>query len=322
MNRNHIPVITEDELSALVSWPDAVAVLEHALLEGSAPGRTPLRSAVDVSSGQLLIMPSEVGAEVGVKLVSVSPGNGSRGLPRIQGVHLVLDGPTLSPVALVDAVGLTLLRTAAVSAVAARHLSEPSAHRLVVFGTGPQAWSHVRALSAVRPVREVTVVGRTPHRITALVETCRQAGFEAHAGTPGSVAGADIVACCTSASTPLFDSRLLPDHATVIAMGSHFPDAREVDAALVRRAAVVVESRASAFEEAGDILLAVADGVPVEAAVDGELGELVRGEFSPAHAGPRLFKSVGEAWSDVVVAGAAVSRLREQLADTPENVAT
>ncbi|MDN5769091.1 MAG: hypothetical protein L0H96_25370 [Humibacillus sp.] len=123
------------------------------------------------------------------------------------------------------------------------------------------------------------------------------------------MAGVDIVACCTSASTPLFDSAVLRPKACVVAIGSHDPDAREVDTALVARATVVVETRQSALSQAGDVVLAIGDGVPEAEAITGDLAELVRGAVHPASGRPRLFKGVGEAWSDVVVASAAVEHL-------------
>ena len=106
--------------------------------------------------------------------------------------------------------------------------------------------------------------------------------------------------CCTTAREPLFDSRLLKDTATVVAVGSHEPDAREVDENLVRTATVVVESRACASREAGDILLAGR-----EAAGLANLAELVRSDLTIAPDQPRLFKSTGMAWEDLVVAALA-----------------
>src|SRR5213078_4127826 len=118
-------------------------------------------------------------------------------LPRVQGVYLLLDGTTLAPLALLDGIALTALRTPAVSAVAVRHLATPDAARLLVFGTGPQAWGHVAAVRAVRPIGHVDVVGRRPERVAELVGHCRAAGLSAAAASPGDVAGADIVCCCT-----------------------------------------------------------------------------------------------------------------------------
>jgi ornithine cyclodeaminase/alanine dehydrogenase-like protein (mu-crystallin family) len=117
------------------------------------------------------------------------------------------------------------------------------------------------------------------------------------------VAAADIVCCCTTAREPLFDGARVADHATVVAIGSHEPDARETDDALAARSTVVVESRTSALREAGDVIQAIESG----AIADGDLvtlAELVRGEAKPAEGRPRLFKSTGMSWEDAVVADA------------------
>lgn len=278
----------------------AIDALRAALLGGLDPDADPARSVVGVPAGQLLLMPASWAGFTGVKVASVAPGNPARGLPRIQGHYLLLDGATLSPLALLDGVAITSVRTAAVSAVAAGALAEPDASRLVVFGTGPQAHSHVAALRAVRPVRELVVVGRDPVRTQDFAD--KYGELSARVGTPADVAKADLVACCTTARTPLFDGALLPEHATVVAVGSHEPDAREVDDTTARRATVVVETTAAALREAGDVVQAVRSGALAEPDLV-PLAELVRGR---AHAtgGPRLFKSVGMAWEDLVVAAA------------------
>jgi ornithine cyclodeaminase len=205
-------------------------------------------------------------------------------------------------VAQFDAAALTAVRTAAVSALAVDRLAAPDASRLLVFGAGPQAHSPVEAIAAVRPLRAVAVVAR--RLAAAVVERAEGLGVESRAAGVEAIPGAHIVACCTTAREPLFDSSLLRDDATVVAVGSHEPDAREVDAALVRRATVVVESRWSAAT-AGDLVLAGG----LDDLVAGDLTDLVAGRIRPETGRPRLFKSVGEAWEDLVVAAAAYRRL-------------
>ncbi|WP_345461722.1 ornithine cyclodeaminase family protein [Actinoallomurus oryzae] len=277
---------------------EAADVLERALRSGLDPEAGPARSVANVPAGQILLMPAAVPGYAGVKVATVAPGN--RGLPRIQGIYLLLDGETLTPVALLDGVALTSVRTPAVSAVAARHLAAPDASSLVVFGTGPQAWGHVRALRAVRPLDQITVVGRSGTE--EFVARCREAGLRASAGTPDAVATADVIACCTTAREPLFPGALVPAHAVVIAVGSHEPTAREVDGNLVERSQVFVESRAAALREAGDLIIPGATRAPYN------LAELVTGRAPLTEDRPRLFKSVGMAWEDLVVAVAAYER--------------
>ncbi|MGW2216237.1 ornithine cyclodeaminase family protein [Nonomuraea sp. NPDC001684] len=319
-----LPYIDGPVLERLVPVGRAVAVLEQALRDGLDPELTPRRPAVDLPAGQLLLMPAAAGRYAGVKAVTVTPDNPGRGLPRIQGTYLLLDGPTLAPLAALDGIALTSLRTPAVSALAVAHLAEPDARRLVVFGSGPQAYGHVLALREVRPVEHVTVVGRDPARAAALAAQCRALDLTAEpltagaptaeastaeaAAVPGAVAdairAADLVACCTTAAQPLFPGKLARDGVTVVAVGSHEPGVRELDGDLVARATVVVEARSAALEEAGDVIIPIRHGTITSGHLAGNLAELIAGRVV-AGPGPRVFKSTGMAWQDLVVAAAA-----------------
>ncbi|MFJ8624419.1 ornithine cyclodeaminase family protein [Kitasatospora sp. NPDC093550] len=275
----------------------AVGAVERVLLDGFDPEAAPARSAVPVPAGELLLMPAAAGPYAGVKIAGVAPGNPDRGLPRITGSYLLLDGPTLQPLALLDGAALTALRTPAVTAAALRRLAVPEAEHLVLFGSGPQAHGHLDALLAIRPLRRLTVVARNAERAAALAAYGRGLGLAAAVGGPDAVGEADLVVCCTTARTPLFDGALVPAHAAVAAVGSHEPDAREVDEVLVGRAELYVEARSVATREAGDLLMAGVAGRQLW-----NLAELVRGDALVPAGRPRFFKSVGMAWEDLAVA--------------------
>ncbi|MFF4340966.1 ornithine cyclodeaminase family protein [Kitasatospora sp. NPDC001540] len=292
--------MTAPGLELTLDFPAAVDALERALLDGLDVEACPPRVGVPVPAGELLLMPAATGRYAGVKVAGVAPGNPAAGLPRITGSYLLLDGPTLQPLALLDGAALTALRTPAVTALALRALAAPGARHLVLFGAGPQALGHAAALRAVLPgLERVTVVARRPGPAAELAARAAGFGLEAAVGTPGAVAGADLVVCCTAARTPLFDGALVPDRAVVAAVGSHEPRAREVDAQLLGRADLFVEARKVALREAGDLLLA---GVGAERLTN--LAELVTGRAVVRHDRPRFFKSVGMAWQDLAVAAA------------------
>lgn len=261
-----------------VSVVEAADALEAALAGGLDLEAAPPRAIVPVGEGDLLVMPAAVGAHAAVKLVTVGPRE-----PRVQGVCVLFDASTLAPVALVDGIALTNLRTAAVSALAVRRLAAPDTRRLLVYGRGPQGQAHAEGVRAIRPIEHADLVGRE--------------------GAPDElVAAADIICCCTTAREPLFDGALVADHACVVAIGSHEPSAREVDSELVGRSTVVVESRTAALREAGDVIAAgLGPGQLIT------LSELVAGVGVPADR-PRLFKSVGMAWEDTVVASLSLGR--------------
>lgn len=274
-----LPFISAGEVARRLTAAQAVDALEAALLAGLDPERDAPRGAVALERGQLLLMPSAAAGQPVVKLVTIG------GEPRIQGVCVVFDAGTLAPAAVLDGIALTNLRTAAVSALAVRHLAVPDARRLVIFGRGPQAHAHATALPSVRPIEQIDMIGRD------------------HAGVDELIEAADVICCCTTAREPLFDGRRVADHATVVAIGSHEPDARETDDALAGRATIVVESRASALREAGDVILAIRAGASTADELI-TLSELVAGQATPSTERPRLFKSTGMSWEDAVIASA------------------
>lgn len=298
-----LPFLDAATLTRLVGYRDAAQALESALRAGLDPEATSPRARVDVAAGQVLSMPAESATGVGVKLATIAPANADRGLPRIQGLYVLHDAATLTPRALVDGIALTTLRTPAVSALAAMHLASEDASRLVVFGNGPQARGHVDALASVRTISWVRVIARDPARTEKLASELRADGYDAAVGSLDDLAGADLVACATTAREPLFAADQVRPGCCVIAVGAHEPDARELGADLLAAAdRVVVESHQSAASEAGDVILAVQDGVRLAPLT---LTDVVGLEPGP---GTSVFKSVGMGWEDLVVAELALAR--------------
>jgi ornithine cyclodeaminase/alanine dehydrogenase-like protein (mu-crystallin family) len=299
--RGVVPWIDADTVTELLPMIAAINALESALIAGLDPSADPPRAVIDTQHGQMLLMPTENADRVGVKIVSVAPHNAQRGLPRIQGMYVLMDAETLSPIALLDGIAITSLRTPAMSAVAVRHLATAGASRLVVFGTGPLAWGHVAALRAVRPLTDVVVVGRNPQHVQSFVDRLAGTGVQGSVGTPDAVVGADLVVCATTSSDSLFDGRLVADSACVVAVGSHEPHRRELDATLLGRASVVVEDVSTALREAGDVTLAISDGAVAPSALV-TIADVVTGRAVLDRSRPRVYKSVGMAWQDLVVA--------------------
>jgi ornithine cyclodeaminase/alanine dehydrogenase-like protein (mu-crystallin family) len=300
----------------------AARAVEQALHDGLDPAGDIARVPVPVEHGHLLLMPS--GAHdgfrtpgidhVGVKVATVAPDNPAAGLPRIQASYLLFDAATLSLRAILDGTALTTLRTPAVSIAAVRRhlLRRDGPLAAAVIGSGPQALAHAVALEAS--------IG--PHRLCQVHFLVRDLDGVADSVPPGmpttqlgSLAAdrvlrdADVVVCATSARQPVLDGTVLADHVVVVAVGSHEPDAREVDAALCRRANVVVEDRTTALREAGDIVLAAREGAidPTDLV---SMRHFVTGGAPIPTDQPLLFKSVGMSWQDLVVATAVLTHQR------------
>jgi ornithine cyclodeaminase len=293
-------------LDAEAVWavpPGAVAdALDEAFRAGLAPA--PLRSSAPIDGGSMLLMPAADGDGSGLKALTLVAANPARGLPAIQGSYLLFDARG-SVRAVIDAAALTAVRTAAVSAVAARHLAPPEPEDVLVVGGGVQARSHLRAMAAELAPRRLLVWTRRPAAAAEVLAWAGERGIAAEEAGPAAVSAAGVICTCTSAEAPLFDGRTLRAGALVIAVGAYRPDTRELDGAAVGRSAIVVEDEAAARAEAGDLLMALAEGALPAERPWLSLSQAVRG--TPVRREPGetvVFKSVGVAGEDLAAARA------------------
>lgn len=285
--------LDREAIFATLDYEGAAEALAAALRKGLDPELDPPRSVVDLPNGQLLVMPSSHRGTAVAKLVTVG------GSPWIQGLCVVFDPDTLAPAAIIDGVDLTLLRTAGLSAMVLRQLGRRSVESLLIFGEGPQAQAHADAISQMLQVESTDFIG-----------------IDGRADSDALVSAADIICCCTNSPTPLFDGQLVADHAVVIAIGSHEPDKRELDDELMRRSTVLVESRQSAFREAGDVVMAI-ESAALDPSALITVRELVDLGSVRSSRRPIVFKSTGMSWEDAVVASAVARRARTQSGDPP-----
>ncbi|MEX2406025.1 MAG: ornithine cyclodeaminase family protein [Actinomycetota bacterium] len=302
-------MIGPEMLARSLPMEAAIDALEAAFGAGSLP-ESPLRTVVDTAGGTLLLMPAHGASGVGVKLVTLTPANPEHGRPFIHAVYVLFDAETQAPVATFDGAALTALRTAAVSGLATRWLARPDARRLVLYGAGVQARSHLDAMRAVRPVEEVVIVSRGRGAAEDLARSAASGGLRASVGAPGAERDADLVCTCTTSPIPVLEGANLSEGVHVNAVGAYTTTMRELDSEAVRRSKVVVETREAAAAEAGDLALAMAEGAIGQDHVVADLSEVVRGtRVRGSDRDITLFKSVGVAFEDLVVARAAVDRL-------------
>jgi ornithine cyclodeaminase len=307
MSNPALPWISAEEVFARVSFEDAVRAVQRDLRAGLDPSGDFDRSILDLAQGQLLLMPTESSEFVGVKVATVAPGNPAVGKERIQGVYLLMDSATLSPIALLDGAALTTLRTPAVSAAAADLLAPERVQHAVVFGSGPQAFGHIEALRAIRGIGRITIVARNRERAEALAENVTASGIRASVGVAADVSDAQLIVCATTAREPLFDGTLVPDDSCAIAVGSHETDARELDSEIVARSQLVVEDTAVALREAGDLIIPIGEG-RVDASALIPMRDIITGATPVDQSRPRIFKSSGMPWEDLVVAAEVFRR--------------
>ncbi|GAO39090.1 putative ornithine cyclodeaminase [Sphingomonas changbaiensis NBRC 104936] len=241
---------------------------------------------------------------VALKLNGNFPGNADRGLPTIQGAILLCDGETGALLAIMDSIEVTLRRTAAATALAARHLARPDSRTLLVCGCGAQGRAQLRALREVLPLAQCLAWDRDFGRAQ---QYGREEGAEAVADLPKGDA-ADVVVTCTTATEPFLGPDQVGPGTFVAAVGADSSAKNEVKPALFEAALVVADVRAQCAVM-GDLRHALAAGVD-PGCVHAELAELVSGA-KPGRTSPEqitLFDSTGTALQDVASAAVIYER--------------
>jgi ornithine cyclodeaminase len=299
-------VYSAAEVHAALPWPALAAALQAAFVaQGDAAARVPLRHAHALGGADtLLLMPAWDDALVITKLVTVMPG----AVHTVQASLLALDRATGRPLAVLDGEAITLRRTAAASALAARWLARPDASRLVLVGTGRLAAWMARAHAALRtkvPL-QVQVWGRRADAAKALAATLGAEGLNAEpvVELEAAVRHADIVCCATTSAVPLVHGAWLAPGAHLDLVGGFRPQMREADDDAVAAARIVVDSLDGALAEAGDLVQPLARGVIERRHIVGDLAQLLRGDVAGRRSAAdiTLFKSVGTALEDLAAA--------------------
>jgi alanine dehydrogenase len=291
---------------------DCIGVMEEALA-GLARGEAmlPLRSIIKLPDplGFFAMMPAFTAspASIGVKVLTVFPGNHGSAFDSHQGAVLLFEAEHGSLQAILDATAITGIRTAAVSAVATKLLARKNARSLAILGSGVQARMHIEAIPLVRDIDVVRIWSRNPANAQALArETKEKFGLatEVFDSAEKAVRDSDIVCTVTLSHQPVLQGAWLKAGAHVNAVGTATPNAREVDTETVKRARLYVDRRESGLKEPGDILIPINEGAITADHLVGEIGEILIGK-TPARGNESevtLFKSLGLAIEDLAAA--------------------
>jgi ornithine cyclodeaminase/alanine dehydrogenase-like protein (mu-crystallin family) len=320
-----VTVLSAEDVAKLLPMRDCIEVMRDALgalARGNA--LVPLRMVMRMpdASGFLGVMPGQIGPDgeregaLGMKAVSVFPGNAHRGIDTHQGAVLLFEPDTGRLSALLDGAAITAIRTAAVSGLATDLLARKDASELAILGAGVQARTHLEAIAAVRPLRRVRIWSRNPeHAVNLVRESAARypATIDAVPTAEAAVRGADVVATVTASPQPVLQRPWVKDGAHLNAVGSSIPTTREIDTATMAAARLFVDRRESALNEAGDVLIAIREGGFGADHIQAELGEVIIGTDPGRRSATELtlFKSLGLAVEDVASAAFILKRAKQ-----------
>ena len=288
---------------------DAIARTFCAHEAGASRG--PVSSGLTLPDGTFHAKAAAVEIEgrlfVAVKANINLPGNPARrGRPTIQGALILLDGATGQPLAVMDSITLTSLRTAAVAALAARHLAARSAHTITMVGCGEQGEAQLRAMGVVRDLRRAFAIDIDGAKAVEFARRMSdRLGLPVEPATSLTDALRDSEMCvtCTTSTTPLVYRGDLHPGLFVAAVGADNPTKQEIDASAMAHSRVVVDSLA-ACATGGDLHHAIRAGAMTEQDVHGELPAIVSGRIPGRLSADDIFvfDSTGTALQDVAAA--------------------
>jgi ornithine cyclodeaminase len=307
-----ILIVNQSEVRQLLPMAECIEVMSEAL-KTLSQGKAilPLRPVMWLPEkvGALGMMPAymEDLQIMGLKIVSVFPGNHGTEYDSHMGAVMIFETKHGQPLAIMDATEITAIRTAAVSGVATRLLAREGAGDLAILGSGTQAKTHLEAMLLCRTIRRVRIWSRNPENGRQFVERefrRHNTHVELMPTVQAAVQGADIICTTTSAPDPILLGKYLSAGAHINAVGSSVPFARELDTEAVVKARLFVDRRESTVNEAGDFLVPKKEGAIGDSHIQGEIGEIllakVKGRKSEEEI--TLFKSLGLAVEDLASA--------------------
>jgi ornithine cyclodeaminase len=293
-----------DAVHRLATVGSLVEPLRRAFL---SPAVSPARTHHELEAADrprtLLLMPSwQPDGAIGVKIVTVFPGNAARGVASVNATYLLLSGQTGQPRAWIDGRALTVFRTAAVSALAADLLAPATPAVLLMVGTGALSRYLIEGHRAVRTYPTILVWGRDPQKAAAVARDLEARGWPVRpaADLETAVRSADVISCATLAEQPLIRGVWLKSACHVDLVGGFRPNMREADDDCLRGAFIAVDTL-DALKESGDLTSPLAAGVIVKEQVS-SLSDLVARTEKSARASRTVFKSVGVAHADLAAA--------------------
>jgi alanine dehydrogenase len=318
-------ILSRSDISGVLTMRDCIDAVEEGFRAmGRGDVLAPERLALSLPDGKgvALQMPAHMtlpargqaraeGA-LGAKIVTVFESNIDRNLEAIQSIYLLFASDTGVPLALMDGRFITALRTAATSALATKFMATSEPKRAAIFGAGPQAQFHIKAMFEVCDVQKIFITSRTMEKATALAqEAASEFAITCEVVSPETAAReSNLICACSSSPAPLFDGSLIKPGAHINAVGAFTPETRELDTLTIQRARVIIDAASAAGREAGEILIPLSEGAILPDHIKGTLADVVAGKVAGRVSDEEitLFKSCGHAIEDLVTAKLAYEK--------------
>ena len=313
-------ILSRNDVIKVLTMKDCMNVVEQAFIElvkGTAD--LPLRTPIKSPDGLSLYMPAYLQQmkALACKVVAIYIDNPSRfNLPTTIGKVLLQNPDNGEVICIMDGGYLTAVRTGAASGVATKYLAnDMPSMKVGIFGAGVQAKTQLWAVAEARNIQLVYVYDKAIELAEKFaVEMNATLNIEIEiATTPEQVLDSDILITATSSPTPLFDGKLVKPGTHINGIGSHTPNARELDTEIIKRSKIVGDSKEACFKEAGDIMIPLQEGSIAEEHLYAELGEIITGELQGRTSQDEitLFKSNGLAIQDAATAKLVYDKAQE-----------
>lgn len=316
-------LLSSQDIEEVFSMSEGIEAVKEAFsLFSEGKSEVPLRTQIRAEGqGTFLFMPaySATLEAAAVKIVSIFPENSKRGLPSAPAQVMLINGLTGVVESMLDGTYVTQLRTGAASGAAFDVLGRKDAEYGALIGTGGQAACQLEAMICGRQLKEVRVAGLDFERTKVFVEKMNRS-LRAYgtrivgvATSAEAVEQADLIITVTSATSPVFDGRLVKKGATISCVGSYQPQMQELDPLILKEGAkIYFDSEEAVLSESGDLLIPLADGVITKESFSGDLGDVLLGRCLGRENDQEIivFKTVGIGTQDLVTAKAIVEKAK------------
>ncbi|QEY53100.1 ornithine cyclodeaminase family protein [Legionella longbeachae] len=315
-------LLSLDDVKQCITMKQAITAMENAFVQlAKQQVQLPLRTGIPIEEKEALTltMPAYLAQDkvLGLKVVSIFPGNNAKNKPSITGCILLLDASTGEPQALMDGGYLTALRTGAVSGLASNYFAIDNATHVAIIGSGVQAETQLQAIATVRDIKQVSVWSRNIKNAEQFAKKfADQYAINVYDHIPEAIKNADIICTATGSTEPLIHFKEVQPHAHINAIGSHNAQMKEIGNDLLSSAIVIVDQLQAALTEAGEIINALQQNHLKQESII-EIGDWLLHQNQDYKNQLTVFKSVGLSIQDLSVASVVYHNAVNKKLGTP-----